>query len=333
MATEPPRFRPKAYPPPQFPPRRAPRFARMPPAVFPVALGALGTALALRKGLAVLGLGPGLADLLAGLAVAFWAFAVFAYGVKLARRPAVLWDDMKVLPGRAGLAAGSAGGLAAAALLVPIAPAAALWLLYAALTLHALVALATARALLSLPAEGRVVNPAWHLAFVGFIIGALAAAPLGLQGLAQALFWACLPIALAIWVISLWQIATRIPPAPLRPLQAIHLAPAALFATVAGLIGQGLLAQVFAWAALALALVLILCLRWIVASGFSALWGAFTFPLAALASALLGRGDTLEWLGLVALVTALGVVPAILWQVVRLWPGGQLAARTNAAEA
>ena len=37
--------------------------------------------------------------------------------------------------------------------------------------------------------------------------------------------------------------------------------------------------------------------------------------------------------GLVLLVIALAVVPAIAWGVIRLWPTGKLAAKTNAAEA
>lgn len=333
MASAPPHFRPKAYPPPQFPPRRPALFARMPPAVFPVILGALGLSLALRQGLNALSLPLAPAEMLSGAAVAFWLFAILAYGMKLARRPGVLWEDLKTLPGRTGLAAASAGGLATVAILVPVAPDLARILLFAGLALHVLVALATIRALIALPPEGRAVTPAWHLAFTGFIIAALSAVPLGLVALAQAIFWASLMAALAIWSASLWQIATRIPPAPLRPLLAIHLAPLALFATVARLLGQEGLWQTFAWAALALTLVLLLALRWIIASGFSALWGAFTFPLTALAVALIGPHEGLEWAGLVALFTALAVVPAILWRVVKLWPGGQLAARTNAAEA
>ena len=42
---------------------------------------------------------------------------------------------------------------------------------------------------------------------------------------ASALLWATLPIAALIWGISLAQLIGRIPPAPLRPLLAIHLAP------------------------------------------------------------------------------------------------------------
>ena len=61
----------------------------------------------------------------------------------------------------------------------------------------------------------------------------MAAAPalaLGWGVVAEGLFWTMLPVALAIWGLSLRQFARAVPPAPLRPLLAIHLAPAALLA-------------------------------------------------------------------------------------------------------
>ena len=333
MTTEPARYRPKKFPPPEFPPRKVARFARTPPAIFPVVLGVLGLVLALRRGFFTLDLPLEPVDLLAGLAVALWGFAAFAYAAKLARRPGVLWEDLKVLPGRAGLAAATAGMLAVAALLVPYAPGAARVVLFAGLALHGALALAVARVLISLPAEARGVNPAWHLTFVGFIIGGLSAAPLGYLDLAQGLLWATLPVAGVIWGISLLQLLRRVPPAPLRPLLAIHAAPAALFSLVSGATGQATAALGFAVLGLAILLALLAAGRWIAASGFSPLWGAFTFPLAALASALLALDGVLVWSGLAVLAAALGVVPYVLWRVVKMWPTGTLAAKTNAAEA
>ena len=91
----------------------------------------------------------------------------------------------------------------------------------------------------------------------------------------MALLGLTVPVAVAIWAISAVQLIRRIPPAPLRPLLAIHLAPASLFASVAALAGQGWLAQGFAALAVILLLALIFSGRWITESGFSALWGAF----------------------------------------------------------
>ena len=75
---------------------------------------------------------------------------------------------------------------------------------------------------------------------------------------------------------------------------------------------------------------LMLSLRWITQSGFSARWAAFTFPLSAFAGALFALGWDLA--GMVVLVAALGVIPAIAYRVITLWGSGKLAAVTNAAE-
>jgi tellurite resistance protein len=149
--------------------------------------------------------------------------------------------------------------------------------------------------------------------------------------LAVALLWLTVPIAVAIWVVSAVQLIRRIPPAPLRPMLAIHLAPASLFATVAGQIGVPWLPLLAVALGGVILLGLLAAARWITESGFSAMWGAFTFPLAAYASALFVTGW--EVAGMVVLAAALGVVPVIAYRVLTLWGSGRLAAVTNAAEA
>ena len=333
--TQPPKIsaRPKRYPPPEFPPRRPKLFAQTPPAVFPAILGLLGLAGAVRLMLGRLGLELGPGDLLAGVAVALWAFAAVAYGVKFARRPGVLTEDLRVLPGRSGLAALTMGGMAAAGLVSSYGGATGAVLLVLSLAGHAVLVLLLVRLLAGLPPEARAVNPTLHLSFVGFIVGAAPALALGWGGLAEVLFWASLPVALAIWGLSLRQFARAVPPAPLRPLLAIHLAPAALFATVAGLLARPELGALFAGLGLVYAILLVASGRWLLEAGVTAMWGAFTFPLAALATALLLTGGVWLWPGVAVTVAALGVNPAILWWVLKRWPGGKLAAVTNAAEA
>ncbi|MBN8633478.1 MAG: tellurium resistance protein [Rhodobacterales bacterium] len=325
--------RPKRYPPPEFPPRRPKLFARTPPVIFPPILGLLGLAGAVRLALARLGLDTGPADLMAGIAVALWAFAAVAYGAKIARRPGVVAEDLRVLPGRSGLAALTMGGMAAAGLIavysVPVAAA----LLVLGLVGHAALAVLLVLLLLRLPPEARAVNPTLHLSFAGFIVGAPAALALGWEELALGLFWMTLPVALVIWGLSALQFVRSVPPAPLRPMLAIHLAPAALFATVAAMVGLPGLGEGFALLASALALALMVSGRWLLAAGVSPLWGAFAFPLAALATALLVNGGTWLWPGIGLALLGLGAIPAILWWVLKRWPGGNLAAMTNAAEA
>jgi tellurite resistance protein len=333
MPKDPARFRPKIYPPPEFPPRRVPAFATTPPAIFPPILGLLGLATALRAGSADLGFSFQAADFAAGIVLPLWFFAVCLYIAKMIRRISVIRDDLKVIPSRAGLAAATLGGMVAAGHLAIFAPTAALWLLAAMLGAHLVLAIVTLHVLAGLPSEARAVNPGWHMTFVGFIVAAPAAVAIGLPGLATALLYTMLPVALVIWGASLWQLSGRTPPAPLRPMLAIHLAPASLLAITATLTGQGGLATALAWAVLVIVLVLAAGLPWIVEAGFSPLWGAFTFPLAASSTALILQGGALGWAGLALLALSSAVIPWIAWRALKLWPGGRLAAKTNAAEA
>jgi tellurite resistance protein len=325
--------RPKRFPPPEFPPPRPALFARTPPAVFPSILGLLGLVGALRLACGRLGWDQGPVDLAAGLAVAFWVFAALAYAVKVLRRPGVVMEDLRALPGRSGLATLTMGGMVAAGLIgVYSAPAGSV-ILILALAGHAVLALLLVRLLLSLPLQARAVNPTLHLSFVGFIVGAAPAMAQGWPVLSEALFWALIPVAVAIWALSLRQFAASVPPAPLRPLLAIHLAPAALLALVAGLLGKPVLASLFLGSGTVYGLLLLAGGRWVTEAGPSPLWGAFTFPLAAMASAMLVVGGGWLWPGLALVVVGLGAIPAIAWWVLKRWPGGKLAAVTNAAEA
>lgn len=314
-----------------FPPAKAAAFARMPPAVFVPVLGLLALGMALRRVLVAHGLGSGGAGLILGAGSALWAFALIGYAVKLARRPGVLWQDLRNLPGQAGLAAAGMGGMVVAAALAGLSLPLARGLLCLSLGLHLLQGLAFLRVWWGQPPLGRDVTPVWHLSFVGGIVGAVAALPLGWPGLAMILLGVTLPIALLIWLVSLMQLARRIPPAPLRPLLAIHLAPAALFAQVLAGLGQGGPALGFAILAGVILMALALRLRWITSAGFSPFWAAFTFPLASTVSAAIAVG----WLAAGAMLAALAVlaIPVIAWRMLRLWPRGRLAARTNAAEA
>lgn len=325
--------RPRRFPPPEFPARRPTLFARTPPAIFSPLLGFLVLAMALHLALERLRLHAGAAELVAGVAVALWLFAAVAYLGKLARRPGVVVEDLRVLPGRTGLAAMTMGGMVAAGLIAPYLPVAALSLLLASLVGHAVLALLLIRLLIALPRPGREVNPTWHVSFVGFIAAAPGLFALNLPGLAEALFWAVLPVAVGIWVLSGLQFIRSVPPAPLRPLLAIHAAPAALLATMAALLGKPDAAIGFLALASVYALALALSVRWLVAFGPSPLWGSFTFPLAALANAMLVMGANWDLPGLILVVVCAGVIPAILWWVWKRWPGGKLASLTNAAEA
>lgn len=326
-------------PSPGFPgpsPTAAGLWRRTPPAIFPPILGLFGLGLAWRAGAPAFGLPGALAEILLGAVTLLYLFALAAWISKPLRRLAVVPEELRVLPGRAGLAAMTLSALLLAATLVPYAPGFAAGLAVLACLAHAGLALLVLGLILRGPEEARTVTPVWHLVFVGFILAPLTALPLGHEGIARAILFATLPVAAAIWAVSLWQLATRIPPAPLRPLLAIHLAPASLLATVAAGLGLTTLAGVFAGLAAGILLALLAAGRWIAASGFSPLWGAFTFPLAAFASALFALAPGSEALRLAAglvLVAATLAIPPIAVKVLQAWARGGLAARTNAAEA
>jgi tellurite resistance protein len=331
--------RPPIFPPPQFPPVKLRAFQRMPPAVFPAIMGLFGLGLALRRGAGVIGYPVAIAEISLGAISLLWIFAALGYMMKMSQRPAVIMEDLAILPGRAGLAAMSLGMFLLAATLLPYSVPAATVVLFAGLALHTCIAGLIILALLRGPAEGRHVTPVWHLSFVGYIIAAVSAAPLGYTGLASFILAATVIIALGIWSLSLVQLIKRIPPAPLRPLLAIHLSPAALFGTVALLLGMPMLAMGFALLGGVILLTLVITARWVTEAGFSALWGAFTFPLAAYASLLLGLAGAMGghgpwvWAGIVCLTAAIGIVPAIALKVLQAWTKGGLAAKTNAATA
>lgn len=303
----------------------------MPPAVFPVILGFLGVGLALRRGLQAYGLDTGAAELVQGLAVALWFFAVAGYGVKLLRRPGVIFEDLAVLPGRAGLAAGSLGLFLVAATVQPWWPGVAQGMMLTGIALHLGLIALIAKSLWRGPAGARALTPVWHLLFAGFILAGLTAAPLGMTALAHMLIVAVCAVAMAIWLGSGWQLIRRVPPAPLRPLLFIHLAPASLLASVARLADLPGIADVALAVAAAIALALLAAAKWVLVQGFSPLWGAMTFPLAAFASALFLNEFSIA--GLIILTIATGVTGYVLIRVLGMWAKGSLAARTNAAEA
>ena len=309
---------------------------RTPPALFPPIMGLFGLGLGWRTAASAFGVTPGIGDLILGATSILFEFTLVAYLAKLWRRPFACLEDLRVLPGRAGLSAASLSLMLFAVVLAPYGNAAATGVALLAFVVHVALVAAILRTLLHGPEEGRVVTPVFHLSFVGFIIGAVAANALGYHDIARWVLWAMLLPAGAIWGVSARQLLTRVPPAPLRPLLAIHLAQACLFTIVAH--GAGLVVAAYAFSALTAALFVALLVsgRWLTQAGFSPLWGAFTFPMAAFSTAMVILSQGSGALGVIAgvmLVLATLIVPLITLRIFKLWPGGKLAAKTNAATA
>lgn len=304
-------------------------------------MGLFGLGLGWRRGADAFGMTPGpaadlvnaVAETILGAVTLLFLFAVLAYGVKVLRRPGVVAEDLRILPGRAGVVALVLSFYLLALVLAPYRLAATGTMLAGALAMHAVLIGLLLRGLVRDPAEQRRVTPVWHLNYVGGIIAALAALKLGWHGGALVLFVASTLIAVAIWAVSLGQLVAERVPAPLRPLLAIHLSPAALIGAVAAGLGLLTVAQGFAVLSAAILGVLFLRLHWLTAAGFSPLWGAFTFPLAATAGLWLTLGGRWQLPGALLLLAATVIVPWIAARILKLWASGQLAARTNAATA
>ncbi len=309
---------------------------RTPPAAFPAILGLLALGLGWRLACGLFGLPPGPAELALGVVTLLYGIAIAAYGVKLARRPGVLVEDLRILPGRGGLAAAVLCLYLLAITAIPYAPALARALLVAGLAAHLGLVAAVLAGFARGPAEQRRVSPVWHLVFVGAVIAVAPAADLAMPRLAQAIYlWSVLGAAL-VWLASLEQFRRNSVPAPLRPLLLIHLTPAAFLGIGALALGYPSLAIGFGWITVAMVLTFAAAAVWLTRAGFSPFWASFTFPLLACAQSWLVLSTVAPaWRlpgGLLLVAATLLTLP-IAWRVLTLWFKGQLAQRTNAAAA
>lgn len=321
------------------PPSPTPRgFARrVPPAIFPSIMGLFGLGLALRRAAASLGepsgTGQAAAEMILGAVVLLYVTGLVSYAAKLTRRPSVLPEELRTMPGRLGLSAFVTCFYLLATTLSPYLPDLARGVFWAGLALHlALIALIL-QTFATGPAEQRRFSPAGHLYFVSPVVGAVTAALAGYSSLAFAITLFAVVLAGVLWAWGADRLIREGMSPPLRPLLALHLAPAAVIGLAAALLGLLGVAHVMAALSGFILAALIIGVRKITAGGFSALWGAFTFPLAATASLWLVLGDQWRIPGLAALVLSVLVIPPIAYRVVKMWMSGQLAIRTNAAAA
>lgn len=307
---------------------------RVPPAIFPPVMGLFGLGLAWRRFGALADLPAALAEVILGAVTLLFLFTLAAYAVKLLRRPAVLAQDLAVLPGRLGVSALFANLYLLAIVLFPYLPGLSAPLIWSALIVQLAVMALIGRALAKVPPAARQLRAAGHLYFTSPLVGAMAAALTGEVRLGAGLLLATLVIGAAIWAADIHaMLRGRLAPPPLRPILALHLSVSSVAGITAGALGWAGTAQGFAWLSCLTLLLFILSARWLTQAGFSALWSAFTFPLAATASLWLAQGGLWLWPGQVVLLAATGVVPAIALRVMKMWAGGQLAVKTNAASA
>lgn len=307
-----------------------------PPAIFPPILGLLGLGLAWRSASGVFPVPRDIGEILLGAISLLFLFALVAYLAKFLRRPTALVDDLRIMPGRAGISAGTMTIMLFSATMVPYAPGLANLIFWVALVTHSIVAIIIIFVLWSAPLAKRRMTPVWHLTFVGFIVAPLAGIPLGWIATSQVISILSIAAALTIWLGSLVLVATNPVPPPLRPPLAIHLSPMALFGIISAILGYEMLALVFGWLAILGLAILVFKSRYLTAAGFSPFWGAFTFPLAAFVNLMLilavSNGGVFRLLGGLSLIAASIIIPIIAFKILKMWAVGPLAVKSNASK-
>ena len=307
-----------------------------PPAIFPPILGLFGIGLAWRRAAAVFPVPRSFGEMILGAISLLFVFAVIAYFAKVVRRPGAMVDDLRTLPGRAGLSTLGMAGMLFAAVLVPYSGSAAKTVLVLAVAVHVAVIILILSLLWGAPLAQRRMTPVWHLTFVGLIVAAVPGAMLHWDVLSDADLFVTMALAFTIWGGSLVMLARgKGVPAPLRPPLAIHLAPAALFGIVSAGLGYTALPLVFGWVAIGILAVLLLRVRYLTEAGFSPFWGAFTFPIAAFANLMLilalQHGGLFRPLSGLALVAGSIAIPLIAIEILKMWASRKLATKTNAS--
>lgn len=309
----------------------------MPPAVFPVCLGLLGLGIGWRAAAEIIPLAFEIGGLLLGLAAAYFLFFLLFYLRKVLARPRVLFEDMKVPPARAGIAAAAMSMMLLAAALLPFniyVPQ--VWILGVVLQIAA--SAVVCYAILKEPPEQRKFSPFQYLTFVGPVVGPVAGIPLGYVNESIWLTFAALAAYLIITVGYGLQLRHERPPARLRPSLVIFLAPNCLFALSFGQLGFDWAFHFFYWLANIVALGFVLLIPWLCKGGWTPVWASFTFPVAAFLNVQVlavanGAGIT----ALIGVYAGIAIAtPLILftaYRFVMLWVTGELAEITNAARA
>ncbi|MEE9428157.1 MAG: tellurium resistance protein [Paracoccaceae bacterium] len=307
-----------------------------PPAIFPPILGLLGLGLAWRRASQVFPVPSAVGEIILGAVSLLFLFAVLAYLGKFVRRPGALVDDLRIMPGRAGISAGSMSAMLFAAVLVPYSNCFGQSTLFVGMAAHLVIIAIVIGLLWSAPYAQRRMTPVWHLTFVGLIVAPQAGVALGLNQMSEFVMFLTGAGAITIWLGNLIGMSHNATPPPLRPTMVIHLAPVSLIGIAAMLLGYTTLAMVLAWLALVLAVVMLLRVGYLTAAGFSPFWGAFTFPMAAFTGLMLMMAQTQGgWFRIVAgvaLIFITLVIPVIAYRIMKMWSSGMLAAKTNASK-
>jgi len=316
----------------------APLWRQTPPVVFPVCLGFLALGLGWRRAADLLPwLSEDVGDLMLAVSTGYFLWFVAFYLVKLIIRPSVLLEDMRTPPARAGIAAMAMAMMILAAALLPLGVSLPLvWWLGVAMQIaaSAIVLIATFRG----PAEARQFSTFQYLTFVGPVVGPIAGVPLGYVWQSYVLIMAALLAYVMVTIGIIWTLRRNPLPIPLRPSMMIFLAPPCIFALGFGSLGYDHIFTLFYWLGSAVAFGLLLLVPWMIKSGYTPVWAAFTFPIAAFLNVQLmavakGHGFWAITGVYAGLLIGTPVVLYLVYRTVMEWVSGQLARKSGAATA
>lgn len=271
-------------------------------------LGGLG--LAWRQFATTAGWAWPVAEGLMALTVLAWVVITGLHVARAVRHPFMAREDW-LHPFRGSFAGAiSIGLMLVAAAFIPLAPGLARVLLLLGAALHWAIGLALLARVLRGEGSAEMLAPPLLIPLVGNIVATVFAPSLGMPLLGWMLFGTGGTLWLVLQPLMLGRLIEAPLPPLLRPALFILLAPPTVGALAAGaLMGEGGAMWALYGFAVFTFLLLALTLRHMVAAGFNPGWWAFTFPLAAFATATLRLAPA--WLGVAMLALATLVIGGI----------------------
>lgn len=271
----------------------APALAHLPVALFSSVMGLVGLGLAWRQAASVFGTPGFIGEAVIVLSAGVYVVLLIAYALKAIQHFAAVRSEFADPVAVNFFPAFSIGTMLLASGALPHAPRLAhvLWALGASLT-FALTIVMIGR-WLTHRSHVHHVNPAWFMPVVGNIVAPLAAVPLGHRELGWFFFSVGMIFWIPLFTIVLYRLVfhDRMPPRLLPTLLILIGPPAVAFSAYVMLTGSmDGFARVLLYGAVFIALVIASVVRLFVGIPFAPSWWAFTFPLDALAIAVMHYG-------------------------------------------
>lgn len=292
-------------------------FAHLPIGLLAAPLGLGGLGLGWRQMGAGHGLAWAIGEALMLLTGLVWAVLVGLHVLRALAHPHLAREDW-LHPFRGSFfGAASIGMMLAAAGLTPHLPGMARVVLLAAIVLHLAIGLSLLARVLRGEGSAAMLNPPLMIPLVGNVLAPIFCAPLGLAELGWMLFGVGMLLWLALQPLIFARVFEMPLPPPMRPSLAILLAPPAVGALAVDALGGPMPAvwALYGLAAFTFALLLV-ALRSLLAGGFGLGFWAFTFPLAAFATATMKLGPA--WLGWAMLLLSTLVIGMIAARTLQL---------------